>query len=51
MFTENCQMKLVRKIKILGGEGESHIKRGGVLVGNFKLTPKGDQSDCGPGFF
>ena len=31
--------------------GNSHIKGAGMLVRNFKLNPKGDQSERGPTFF
>ena len=29
------------------GGGDSHMKQTGMLVGNFELTPKGDQSGRG----
>jgi len=33
-----------------GRRGESHMKGTWMLVGKFKLTPKGDQSGPGSGF-
>ena len=34
-----------------GGGGDSIMKGAGMLVGNFELNPKGDQSGRGPTFF
>ena len=31
--------------------GGPHYERAGMLVGNFELNPKGDQSGRGPTFF
>ena len=33
------------------GGGDSIMKGAGMLVGNFELNPKGDQSGRGPTFF
>ena len=34
-----------------GGGGGLPYERGGMLLGNFELNPKGDQSGCAPTFF